>query len=186
MVDFARFGGAFVALGGVLWSAAALAGWTGQEGASSALYPVAALVLLAGMYGFYRRSAGGMGGAGQAGFVQSFIGLGMLTAGLVGELIPAVASAAAQVTSFGFLISGLGLILLGYSAIYNEPLPRWNFLPLVVAIFIPLDILFGGLSAAVSPLLAVGFGGAWVVLGYLLWGAPEAPARSKPPSSTSR
>jgi hypothetical protein len=166
-----RFGGLAAALGGLLWGAAALLRLAGAPPVvSDALYLAATVALLAGVFGFYVMYAQGMGGVGQAGFIQSLIGLGMLGAGLVLEFF---SEAARQITSFGFLIVALGFVLVGYSALYNEPLPRWNFLPLVVAAFIPLDILFGGLAPAVSSALSVGFGASWVVLGYLLWLEPE-------------
>ncbi|TCJ16103.1 hypothetical protein E0L93_10510 [Rubrobacter taiwanensis] len=163
-----RLSGPACSLGGLLWSSGAVLNFTGAApGSAAALLIGAVVLLLAGMFGFHALYAGGMGGVGEAGFVQGFIGLGMLGGGLVAEAFGLEAGRAAS--SFGFLILAFGLVLIGYSTFYNETLPRWNFYPFVVAVFIPLDLLFGGMYRGVDLGLSVLFGLSWAGLGYLLW-----------------
>ena len=118
---------------------------------------VAPLLFGAGLAGFYARYSERMQGEGRAGFAQAFAGLGFLTVGLgIEEGI--------RISSFGFLILTLGLVVLGFAMLRTEPLPIWNFLPLAIGMLTLLNVIVAGydfLRVAISVL----FG-----LGWLVWG----------------
>lgn len=126
--------------------------------------PLLLLSSLAGVYALYRERLATLG---QAGVTQGCIGLGFLAAGFLGDFALGI-EGAGRVSSFGFLILTLGMVLLGYATVRSELFPRWNFLPLAIGIVVPLDIILGGVSWA-RVVVSAFFGLCWVLLGYLVW-----------------
>ncbi len=172
-----RWSGPAAMLGGALWGLKAVwdgvDAFTGPNDVADVSFFIVPLLLLAGLAGLYARYAEHLAGVGQAGFIQGFIGLGFLVAGSVASFSLGV-EGAEHILSFGFFILALGLVLLGFDTLKTEALPRWNFLPLVMGMLIPLSIIAGDLvwlHVAVSALFGLG----WALLGYLLWSKVGAP-----------
>ncbi|HSK99354.1 MAG TPA: hypothetical protein VK869_03345 [Rubrobacteraceae bacterium] len=167
-----RSSGLAAALGGALWILrAVLDGRRAPEtgGLADAAFFIVPLLLLAGLGGLYVLYGDRLAGLGHAGFSQGFIGLGMLAVGLFGEFTLGF-EGAGRLSSLGFLVLALGMVLLGYGSFSKEPFPRFNSLPLVIGIAVPLDLLVGEIPwarIAVSALFGIG----WVLLGYLIWQA---------------
>lgn len=165
-----RLSGLAAVLGGALWTfRVVLEGSSAPEPggfANSWFFAVPLLLLsgLAGMYALYRERLATLG---QAGVTQGCIGLGFLAAGFLGDFALGIEEAS-RVSSFGFLIFTLGMVLLGYATVRSEVFPRWNFLPLAIGVAVPLDILLGGVSWA-RVAVAAFFGLCWVLFGYLVW-----------------
>lgn len=161
-------GGVAAVAGGILWSAKVLADEfaAGSTGFTDDLLFVVPLLFAAGTAGIWSRYSGRMESRANAGFVQTFAGLALLAAGLFLDLTLGVEDTA-RISSFGFIILALGLVLLGFSTLRTDPLPRWNFLPLALGLIIPANIVFGNLEAAGVTLSAL-FGLGWAALGYTL------------------
>lgn len=153
-------------LGGGLWGAEAVLDAVAPPGRGDALFFVAPLLLLAGTAGLHARYAGRAGGPGSTGFVQAFIGLALLAGGFLADLTLGL-KGAARASSFGFLILAFGLVLLGFDALKTKAFPRWNALPLVIGVLVPLSAISGGV-APLRVALSVLFGLGWALLGYLL------------------
>ena len=174
MIPVGRWSGPVGMLGGALWSLKAVADRvTGPHDVTHALFFVVPLLLLVGLVSLHARYGGHTAGIGRVGFTQSFIGLALLAVGLFAESLLGL-GAAGQITSFGFLVLALGLVLLGFGTLRNEALPRWNFLPLMMGVLIPLSVVAGDavwLHVAISVLFGLG----WVLLGYVLLSKAETP-----------
>lgn len=177
-----RAGGLAAVLGGALWVLRAVAEGRGapESGgfAEAALFAVP-LLLLAGLAGLYALYGNRLAGLGHAGFSQGFIGLGMLAAGLFGEFTLGI-EGAGRLSSLGFLVLALGMVLLGYASFGKEPFPRFNWVPLVIGIAVPLDLLVGEIPEARAAVSAL-FGLGWVLLGYLVVRPPAGSDEPSPP-----
>lgn len=169
-----RSSGLAAALGGALWILrAVLGGRHAPEagGLADAAFFTVPLLLLAGLGGLYALYGNRLSGLGQAGFSQGFIGLGMLAVGLFGEFTLGF-EGAGRLSSLGFLVLALGMVLLGNASFSKEPFPRFNFLPLVIGIAVPLDLLVGEVPWA-RVAVSVLFGLGWILLGFLIWQTPR-------------
>jgi hypothetical protein len=169
-LNLVRLSGLAAVLGGALWTfRVVVEGSSAPEpdGFTNAWFFVVPLLLLASLVGTYALYRERLAALGQAGVTQGCIGLGFLTAGFLGDLALGI-EGAGRVSSFGFLIFTLGMVLLGYAAVRSELFPRWNSLPLAIGIAVPLDILLGGVSWA-RVAVSVFFGLCWVLFGYLVW-----------------
>ena len=167
-VDLPGIGAAAGAVGGALWSTKILL--DGPTPSGTGLYDVLLFLLPilfgAGLAAFYVRYSADMAGEGNAGFVQSFAGLAMLSAGLFADLTLGLENTT-RIVSFGFIILTLGLLILGFATLKYEPLPYGNFLPLALGLLTPLNLIIGD-----APVIRLGisaaFGLGWLALGTLI------------------
>ena len=165
-VNLGRLGGVAAAAGGLFWCLKIALDWIGGDPSTFAgrLLFIAPLLFGVGLAGFYARYSGRMRGEGRSGFVQAFVGLGFLTVGFILDLTVGIEEGI-RISSFGFIILTLGLVVLGFAMLKTEPLPTWNFLPLAIGMLTLLNVIVAGydsLRVGVSVL----FG-----LGWLAWGA---------------
>ena len=165
-MSLVRLGGVATVVGGALWCLRVALDGIGDDPSAIAgrLLFVLPLLFGVGLAGFYARYSGRMRGEGRAGFVQTFVGLGFLAAGFLMDLTLGI-DEGIRISSFGFIILTLGLVLLGFATLKTEPLPMWNFLPLAIGMLTLFNVIAGGydlLRVAISAL----FG-----LGWLAWGA---------------
>ncbi|CAN5910113.1 hypothetical protein BH23ACT11_BH23ACT11_12650 [soil metagenome] len=164
-----KLGGAAAVIGGTLWAAKVLIEGPNPagEGFDDALLFILPILFGAGLAGLYARYSGTMRGEGNAGFVQGFVGLVLLTAGLFADLTLGLENTT-RIVSFGFIILTLGLVILGFATLKNEPLPYANFLPLALGLLTPLNLIVGD-----APLIQLGisaaFGLGWLALGALVF-----------------
>lgn len=169
-----RIAGVSAALGGLLWAVNVIFGG-GIEGggAISGLLWALPVMFAGGLAGMYLRY--GIGSSPSApGFAQGFVGLALLAGGFIAEATGI--GGTEQLLSFGLIILALGLVLVGFSYLKDEPMPRMNFLPLGVGMMIPLTLVLGPvqvLGIAASAL----FGAGWVLLGAAL--ISDAPGAQK-------
>lgn len=167
-ISLPRIGGAAGAVGGALWSLkVAIDGPRPGDGIADALFFLLPILFGAGLAAVYARYSGTMGGEGNAGFVQSFVGLVLLAAGLFTDLTLGMENTT-RIVSFGFLILTLGLVLLGFAMLKIEPLPALNFLPLALGLLTPLNILVGD-APFIQLAISVVFGLGWLALGTLVF-----------------
>lgn len=163
--NLVRLAGASAALGGLLWTANVLFGeGVGGGGAISALLTAMPVLFAAGLVGLFLRYDIGSS-PGKAGLAQGFAGLVLLASGFV--LDAAGYGVAEQLLSFGLVIFALGLVLVGFSYLKDEPMPRLNSLPFAVGMLVPVSLIL----APVEPLglvVSALFGAGWVLLGALL------------------
>lgn len=164
--NLVRLGGASAALGGILWAANVLFGeGVGGGGVVSALLSVIPVMFAAGLVGLFLRYDVGSS-PGKAGLGQGLAGLALLAGGFVTDA--AGYGVGEQLLSFGLIIFALGLVLVGFAYLKDEPMPRLNSLPFGVGILVPLSLVL----APVEPLglvASVLFGVGWVLLGALLF-----------------
>ena len=167
-LSLGRLGGIAAAAGGALWCLNVVLNSIGGPSTFTArLLFVLPLLFGAGLAGFYARYSGRMRGEGRAGFVQAFVGLGFLTAGFLMDLTIGL-DEGVRISSFGFIILTLGLVLLGFPVLKIEPLPMWNFLPLALGMLTLLNVVatsYDLLRAAISVL----FGLCWLAWGVLIF-----------------
>lgn len=190
-----QWSGPLLMLGGALWVAwvivhalqplgcvadeCALPGRSMREGSplGSVLTVAAVLALAAGVFGLVRhaRALGRFGGIGSVGLVASGAGVVTVTiASLVQSLffnddfwaMPYVVIPAA-------LALVIGCVLLGVAILRSGLLPRWAAALLIIGTL----ALLGMNEQNGQVLLAIPFGLAWMVVGYVLWKADQsAPA----------
>ena len=155
-------------LGGALWSLKVLLDGTGPPGGGldDALFFLLPILFGAGLAGIYARYSGDMRGEGNAGFVQSFAGIVLLSAGLFADLTLGLENTT-RIISFGFIILTLGLVILGFATLKIEPLPRWNFLPLALGLLTPLNIVIGE-APLVRLAISAAFGIGWMLLSAMV------------------
>lgn len=163
--NLVRVAGVSAALGGLVWAVNVIFGQgVGGGGAISALLSVMPVMFAAGLGGLYLRYDVGSS-PGKAGLVQGFAGLALLASGFVADATGY--GVAEQLLSFGLVIFALGLVLMGFSYLKDEPMPRLNSLPFGMGILVPISLVL----APVEPLGLVSstlFGVGWVLLGALL------------------
>lgn len=179
-MNLGRAGGLAAAVGGALWCLNVVLDRIGGEPATVSERALFILPLLfgAGLAGFYVRYSGRMQGQGNAGFVQGFVGLAFLAAGFLMDLTVGV-DEGLRISSFGFIILTLGLILLGFATLKTEPMPTGNFLPLALGMLTLFNIITGGyelLRIAISILFGLG----WFVWGMLIYLDTREPERDVP------
>lgn len=163
--NLVRVTGVSAALGGILWAANVLFGeGAGGGGTISALLSVMPVLFAGGLVGLYLRYDVGSS-PGKAGLAQGFAGLALLASGFVADATGY--GVAEQLLSFGLIIFALGLVLVGFAYLKDEPMPRLNSLPFGVGMLVPVSLIL----APVHPLGLVAsalFGAGWVLLGALL------------------
>lgn len=186
----ARWGGAAVILGGVLWMVLVplitltypgRAGWGRTDtllGLAwedyNRMLPVVLLLLLVGLAELRGRYAARSGRLGKVGLILALIGLALMLVGNVVEFWVAGGIRERMTTidligwigySLGYLLLAVGLVLLGVATLRAQVLPRWNGVPLLIGLLV-LPMYFTVTSgASVGAVLAVLFGLGWVALG---------------------
>lgn len=154
--------------GGALWSLKVIVdGPEPGDGLADDLFFLLPILFGISLAGIYARYSEGMGREGNAGFVQSFAGLALLSGGLFADLTLGLENTT-RIVSFGFIILTLGLMLLGFAMLKTEPLPQANFLPLALGLLTPLNILVGD-APTIQLLISIVFGFGWVALGVLVF-----------------
>ncbi len=168
-ISLPRIGGAAGAVGGALWSIKVVLDGPNPPGSGldDVLLFLVPILFGAGLAGAYARYSGVMRGEGNAGFVQSFAGLTLLSAGLCADLTLGLENTT-RIISFGFIILTLGLVILGFATLKNEPLPMWNFLPLALGLLTPLNLLIGD-APLIRLAISAAFGLGWLALGMLVF-----------------
>lgn len=146
------------------------------------LIPTSLLLYTLGMLGLRARYAGPSGWLGKTGLTIAAIAGGLSFLGSMPLF--ALIEQEPWVDGWWYLTFGsmlvmlVGLSLFGIAALQTRPLPRWNALPLLTAIWFPLVAVVGAISAGVDDYLALVallfmFVGS-MFLGYLL--QKDAPA----------
>lgn len=182
-----QWSGPLLMLGGALWVAwaivhalqpmgcvadeCALPGRAMREGSplGSALQIAAVLALAAGVWGLgsQARALGSFARLGSVGLIASAAGVVIVViAGLVQAIfyngdfwaMPYVVIPAALALVGGF-------VLLGVAILRSGVLPRWAAALLIIGTF----AMLGMNEQNTQVLLAIPFGGAWAVIGYVLW-----------------
>lgn len=163
-VNLPKIGGIAGAVGGVLWSLKVVLDGPDPTvgGLDDALFFLLPILFGAGLAGIYARYSGAMEGEGNAGFVQSFAGITLLSAGLFADLTLGLEDTT-RIVSFGFIILTLGLLILGFAMLKTEPLPMLNFLPLALGLLTPLNLLIGD-APLIRLTISAAFGLGWSAL----------------------
>lgn len=163
-INLPRIGVFAGAVGGVLWSLKVVIDGPDPApgGLDDALFFLLPILFGAGLAGIYARYSGIMEGEGNAGFVQSFAGIVLLSAGLFADLTLGLEDTT-RIVSFGFIILTLGLLILGFAMLKTEPLPVLNFLPLALGLLTPLNILIGD-APLIQLAISAAFGLGWSAL----------------------
>ncbi|CAN5602056.1 hypothetical protein BH24ACT20_BH24ACT20_05200 [soil metagenome] len=179
-MNLGRLGGVAGAVGGVLWCLrVALDGFGGDPAAfAGRLLFVVPLLFCAGLAGFYVLYSARMRGEGRAGFVQSFVGLGFLAAGFFADLTLGIEEGV-RISSFGFIILTLGLVVLGFATLKTEPLYMWNFLPLAIGMLTLLNVIAGAYDL-LRILISAIFGLGWLAWGILILVDPRETGENIP------
>lgn len=153
--------------GGLLWALSPLGVYLSEYRYSTPevfwkLFPVAVLLLLAGLGGlwFWTRGAGWVA---RAGFAVALAGLLLVLAGDVGKYwlgldnVYLMTAPAYSAFRLGLLVLGAGCIVLGVAGARAERLPAWGALPFVI----------GSLAGLISFSRDLGLFGAtlWVLFG---------------------
>lgn len=182
-----QWSGPLLMLGGALWAAWAivhalqpmgcvadecdLPGRSMREGSplGSALQIAAVLTLVAGVFGLVRhaRALGRFGRIGRVGLVVS--GTGVVTV-IIASLVQGIFFnndfwAMPYLVIPAALALVIGCVLLGVAILRSGVLPRWA----AALVIIGALVLLGMNEQNTQVLLAIPFGIAWVVVGYVLW-----------------
>ncbi len=147
---------------------------------ANGLFGVAVIGLMGGVLGLSSLRVGGVGWFPQTATVVALIGLLLWTIG--GLYLTTNASADQVFTPAGGLISSIGMIMYGFSAIRAKVLNDWRrFVPLLVGgwffVQLPLQVIFFiGVQGSPSYTMLLGvFGVLWALVGYVV----ESFAREK-------
>ena len=111
------------------------------EYAITILLPVTYLLLLVGMIGLYLRYRKDSNGFGKFGLIVGVLG-GVISLGAAIPLFTNGPEWSWTAWMVGTLLYFLGLVVFGIAAVRDKLLPRWNALPILTGIWIP--ILFFG------------------------------------------
>jgi hypothetical protein len=136
-----------------------------------AIYAIALIGVVVGLFGLYARQARGLGWLGTTGFFAAFLGSTLALVALVlillssGDLLARELSAQALGLGLtgillGFVVSSIGVVLLGMGTLLARVLPLWCGVALVALPFSAALNDYGGWIV---------FGLLWLALGYVLW-----------------
>lgn len=186
-----RWSGLAALLGGVLIVAYAVIvasmprGCIGDEcafwqmrdtGSADALLLFGLLFVAAGAVGLMLRlrEIGRFGWLGRSGGIVGAVGFVLLVlAGVTGAITDGMSPLMPVFVVPGLLAVIAGLLLLGVAVLRTRVLPLWVDLLLIVSLL----AMVGFNDQNWRALMAVPFGVAWVVVGYVLWSEKRAPAR---------
>ncbi len=136
-----------------------------------AIYAIALIGVVVGLFGLYARQARGLGWLGTMGFFAAFLGstLALVAVVLVllssGDLLARELGAQALGLGLtgillGFVVSSIGVVLLGMGTLLARVLPLWCGVALIALPFSAALNDYGGWIV---------FGLLWLALGYVLW-----------------
>lgn len=169
-----RLSGWALILGGL---AIALGFLLGEEGIFFGLFLLAPVLLGFGMLGLRARYGDEMGGLGKGVLVVGVIGAAIALVGAIGQILGDDGFFLG--TFVGLTLMFAGLLLFGAVAVPRSLLPRWNWLPVLAGIWVPMIALLYAISEGLGvrlvdipdAALVVGFvivGVAVSLLGYVL------------------
>jgi hypothetical protein len=136
-----------------------------------AIYAIALIGVMVGLFGLYARQARSLGWLGTTGFLAAFLGSALALVALVllllssGDLLTRELGAQALGLGLtgillGFVVSSIGVALLGVGTLLARVLPLWCGVALIVLPFSAAVNDYGGWIV---------FGLLWLALGYVLW-----------------
>ncbi len=172
--NFVQWGALGAGLVGVAWIVAGIipSVTTGQTLLPVlAVYPIALIGVIVGLFGLYARQARSLGWLGTTGFLAAFLGsaLALLSIMLIllssGDLLARELGAQALGLGLtgillGFVVSSIGVVLLGVGTLLARVLPLWCGVALIALPFSAAVNDYGGWIV---------FGLLWLALGYILW-----------------
>lgn len=200
---FIRWGGPAAMLGGISWvllvplitlTYPGRTGWASVQTIFSLawedynkLLPAVLLLLLVGLVGLTARYGPRSGELGRAGFGMALFGLGLMLLGnlvefwVAGGIRKGVVSSADlggwMSYSLGYLLLGVGLVLVGIAALREKVLPYGNVVPLILGLLSLPVFLTVTTGVTLGAVLAALFGLGWVLLGYMLWSERDTAAQ---------
>jgi hypothetical protein len=119
------------------------------EAVTTILGPIAILLVTIGVLGLYQRYSLASSSLGRNGLAASIIGGSLsFVVFLIGQLVES-AVLWYLILSGIFLLFG-GIFIFGIDAVRRQPLPRWNFLPILIGIWMPLWILASIIYEAIT------------------------------------
>ena len=136
-----------------------------------AIYAIALIGVIVGLFGLYARQARSLGWLGTTGFLAAFLGSALALVALVllllssGDLLTRELGAQALGLGLtgillGFVVSSVGVVLLGVGTLLARVLPLWCGVVLIALPFSAAVNDYGGWIV---------FGLLWLALGYILW-----------------
>jgi len=136
-----------------------------------AIYALALIGVMVGLLGLYARQARSLGWLGTTGFLAAFLGSGIALLSIVlillssGDLLTRELGAQALGLGLtgillGFVVSSIGVVLLGMATLLARVLPLWCGVALIALPFSAAVNDYGGWIA---------FGLLWLALSYVLW-----------------
>jgi hypothetical protein len=136
-----------------------------------AIYALALIGVIVGLFGLYARQARSLGWLGTTGFLAAFLGSGLALVAIVlillssGDLLARELGAQALGLGLtgillGFVVSSVGVVLLGVGTLLARALPLWCGVALIALPFSAAVNDYGGWIV---------FGLLWLALGYVLW-----------------
>jgi hypothetical protein len=136
-----------------------------------AIYAIALIGVIVGLFGLYARQARSLGWLGTTGFLAAFLGSGLALVAIVlillssGDLLARELGAQALGLGLtgillGFIVSSIGVVLLGVGTLLARVLPLWCGVVLIALPFSAAVNDYGGWIV---------FGLLWLALSYVLW-----------------
>jgi hypothetical protein len=107
------------------------------EYAVAILAPISLFLLLVGMIGLYLRYGEKTNGFGKFSLIIGIIG-GIISLGAAIALFTTEPAWSWTAWILGFFLYFLGLVFFGFVAVRDNLLPRWNALPIIAGIWLPL------------------------------------------------
>jgi len=107
------------------------------EYATAILLPITFLLLLVGMIGLYLRYRKAINSFGKFGLIVGVLG-GVISLGAAIPLFTNGPDWSWTAWMVGTLLYFLGLVVFGIAAVRDKLLPRWNALPILTGIWIPI------------------------------------------------
>lgn len=175
-------GKASIGAGG-LWMLWTLAPWAGP------LLILALLCALLGLVGLPLRQDSATRIVAWAGYLVSAVSIVLTLIGYASVFLASNTSPLLFLIGLGNLC--FGLLLLGFASLQGQMLPRGRILPIVLAVLLALQIIWGWVNVWNNPypplgviaiwmILGVCFGGAWIALGVILTATTRASSTTKP------
>jgi len=136
-----------------------------------AIYAIALIGVIVGLSGLYARQARSLGWLGTTGFFAAFLGSALALVAVVLILLSSGAFLARELGTqamglgltgilLGFVVSSVGVVLLGVGTLLARALPLWCGVALIA---LPLSAALNDYGGWIV------FGLLWLALGYVLW-----------------
>jgi len=165
-------GAAAAVFAGVAWLASGALSVLGITYTGLGLLPGTILIIatigtLGGLVGLHARQATSYGRLGVTGFLAAFVGTTIVLVGLLAlSAFPPLWKLGFAGIDVGFVLLGVGLVLLRIANLRARALPRGYSLLLIVGAFGLFGYVVPGIGSFVSGLV---LGLIWLALGYFLW-----------------